>query len=57
MDDATNRPLRVAVWSTGGIGSIAIAAIQRRPNLARPGVLSALDVPPTVPRNGLAASR
>lgn len=27
------RPVRVAVWSTGGIGSIAIRAIDRRPDL------------------------
>jgi 2,4-diaminopentanoate dehydrogenase len=27
------RPVRVAVWSTGGIGSIAIRAIGRRPDL------------------------
>ena len=38
MDDTRNRPLRVAVWSTGGIGSISIAAIKRRPNLSLVGV-------------------
>jgi len=26
-------PLRIVVWSTGGIGSIAIKAIRRRPDL------------------------
>jgi hypothetical protein len=31
-------PLRVAVWSTGGIGSIAIRAVQRRPDLQLVGV-------------------
>jgi hypothetical protein len=31
-------PLRVAVWSTGGIGSIAIRAIDRRPDLQLVGV-------------------
>ena len=30
--------LRVVVWATGGIGSIAIRAIQRRPNLDLVGV-------------------
>ena len=38
MHDTTERPLRVAVWSTGGIGSISIAAIKRRPNLDLVGV-------------------
>lgn len=33
-----NAPLRVAVWSTGGIGSIAIRAIHRRPDLDLVGV-------------------
>lgn len=33
-----NEPLRVAVWSTGGIGRIAIRAIQRRPDLDLVGV-------------------
>lgn len=32
------RPLRVVVWSTGGIGRIAIRAIQRRPDLDLVGV-------------------
>ena len=32
------RPVRVAVWSTGGIGSIAIRAIGRRPDLELVGV-------------------
>src|SRR6476646_4450735 len=32
------RPVRVAVWSTGGIGTIAIGAIQRRPDLELVGV-------------------
>jgi len=31
-------PLRVVVWSTGGIGSIAIRAIHRRPDLELVGV-------------------
>jgi hypothetical protein len=31
-------PLRVVVWSTGGIGSIAIRAIRRRPDLELIGV-------------------
>ena len=31
-------PLRVAVWSTGGIGSIAIRAIHRRPDMELVGV-------------------
>jgi hypothetical protein len=31
-------PVRVAVWSTGGIGTIAIRAIQRRPDLELVGV-------------------
>jgi hypothetical protein len=34
----STRPVRVAVWSTGGIGSIAIRAIQRRPDLELVGV-------------------
>ena len=32
------RPVRVAVWSTGGIGSIAIRAVDRRPDLELVGV-------------------
>lgn len=32
------RPLRIAVWSTGGVGSIAIDAIARRPDLELAGV-------------------
>src|SRR6201995_3127982 len=31
-------PLRVVVWATGGIGSIAIHAIQRRPDIELVGV-------------------
>jgi hypothetical protein len=31
-------PVRVAVWSTGGIGSIAIGAVNRRPDLELVGV-------------------
>jgi hypothetical protein len=31
-------PIRVVVWSTGGVGSIAIDAIRRRPNLELVGV-------------------
>lgn len=34
----TTTPLRVAVWSTGGIGSIAICAVDRRPDLELVGV-------------------
>lgn len=34
----TERPLRVAVWSTGGIGAIAIRTIDRRPALELVGV-------------------
>ena len=33
-----NEPLRVVVWATGGIGSIAIPAIHRRPDLELVGV-------------------
>jgi hypothetical protein len=33
-----NKPYRVVVWATGGIGSIAIRAIQRRPDLELVGV-------------------
>jgi hypothetical protein len=33
-----SRPMRVVVWSTGGIGSIAIRAIHRRPDLDLVGV-------------------
>lgn len=32
------RPVRVAVWSTGGIGTIAIRAVRRRPDLELVGV-------------------
>jgi 2,4-diaminopentanoate dehydrogenase len=32
------RPVRVAVWSTGGIGSIAVRAVDRRPDLELVGV-------------------
>ncbi|MGV0801367.1 dihydrodipicolinate reductase, partial [Mycolicibacterium elephantis] len=31
-------PLRIVVWSTGGVGSIAIDAILRRPDLELVGV-------------------
>jgi hypothetical protein len=31
-------PIRVVVWSTGGVGSIAIDAIGRRPDLDLVGV-------------------
>ena len=31
-------PVRVVVWSTGGVGSIAIDAIRRRPDLELVGV-------------------
>ena len=33
-----DRRLRVVVWSTGGIGSIAVAAVSRRPDLELVGV-------------------
>ncbi|MGP4053619.1 NAD(P)H-dependent amine dehydrogenase family protein [Mycobacterium sp. 4D054] len=32
------RPLRIVVWSTGGVGSIAIDAVTRRPDLELVGV-------------------
>jgi hypothetical protein len=32
------KPLRIVVWSTGGVGSIAIDAIRRRPDLELVGV-------------------
>lgn len=32
------RPLRIVVWSTGGVGSIAIDAVRRRPDLQLVGV-------------------
>lgn len=32
------RPLRIVVWSTGGVGSIAIDAVARRPDLELVGV-------------------
>ena len=38
MSDNKSKPLRVAVWSTGGIGSIAIGAIHRRADLEFVGV-------------------
>lgn len=31
-------PSKVAVWSTGGIGAIAIRAVHRRPDLELVGV-------------------
>jgi hypothetical protein len=31
-------PLRTVVWSTGGVGSIAVDAIRRRPDLDLVGV-------------------
>lgn len=31
-------PIRVVVWATGGVGSIAIDAIRRRPDLELVGV-------------------
>ena len=34
----TTNPTRVVVWSTGGVGSIAIDAIRRRPDLELVGV-------------------
>ena len=56
-------PYRVVVWATGGIGSIAIRAIQRRPNLdlvgvwvhsPEPGLLSSVDLPLTIPMHAFA---
>ena len=38
MTVETKKPLRVAVWSTGGIGSISIASIHKRPDLDLVGV-------------------
>ena len=32
------KPLRTVVWSTGGVGTIAIDAIRRRPDLELVGV-------------------
>lgn len=32
------QPLRVVVWSTGGVGKVAIDAVNRRPNLELVGV-------------------
>lgn len=32
------RPLRIVVWSTGGVGSVAIDAVSRRPDLELVGV-------------------
>ena len=32
------RPNRVVVWSTGGVGSIAVDAVHRRPDLELVGV-------------------
>ena len=34
----SQRPLRTVVWSTGGVGSIAIDAMRRRPDLELVGV-------------------
>src|SRR6201997_4481249 len=38
MAKTAGSPLRVVVWATGGIGSIAIHAIQRRPDIELVGV-------------------
>src|SRR6201988_4569992 len=38
MAKTAGSPLRVVVWATGGIGSIAIHAIQRRPDIDLVGV-------------------
>src|ERR1700737_1013775 len=38
MAKTAGRPLRVVVWATGGIGSIAICAVQRRPDFELVGV-------------------
>ena len=35
---ASVKPVRIVVWSTGGVGSIAIDAIRRRPDLELVGV-------------------
>jgi 2,4-diaminopentanoate dehydrogenase len=34
----SHKPIRVAVWLTGGIGSICVAAVQRRPDMELVGV-------------------
>jgi hypothetical protein len=54
MADAAHR---VVVWPTGGIGSIATRAIQRRPNLDPIDVwvqLSSSDLPLTIPQHAFA---
>src|SRR6202011_5970627 len=38
MAKTAGSPLRVVVWATGGIGSIAICAVQRRPDFELVGV-------------------
>ncbi|MCZ8381928.1 dihydrodipicolinate reductase [Mycobacterium sp. CPCC 205372] len=38
MQRVSNPPLRTVVWSTGGVGAIAIDAIARRPDLELAGV-------------------
>ena len=38
MPQQDSRPLRTVVWATGGVGSIAIDAIRRRPDLELVGV-------------------
>ena len=38
LPSAPSRPLRTVVWSTGGVGSIAVHAVRRRPDLELVGV-------------------
>ena len=38
MPQQDSRPLRTVVWATGGVGSIAIDAVRRRPDLELVGV-------------------
>jgi hypothetical protein len=38
MSDEAEYPMRVVVWSTGGVGSVAIDAVHRRPDLELVGV-------------------
>ena len=38
MPQRDSRPLRTVVWATGGVGSIAIDAVRRRPDLELVGV-------------------
>jgi 2,4-diaminopentanoate dehydrogenase len=38
LPNELSRPIRVVVWSTGGVGSIAIDAVRQRPDLGLVGV-------------------